>query len=67
KNTVYTVSKLNARKKTCKNMKNERLETTRKERLFQKIQFSKKQNNQNSELVGTDIEYIVGRSYIDCR
>lgn len=48
-------------------MKNERLETTRKERLFQKIQFSEKQNNQNSELVGTDIEYIVGRSYIDCR
>lgn len=61
------MSKLNVRKKTCKNMKNERLETTRKERLFQKIQFSEKQNNQNSELVGTDIEYIVGRSYIDCR
>ena len=48
-------------------MKNERLETTRKEQLFQKIQFSEKQNNQNSELVDTDIEYIVGRSYIDCR
>ena len=61
------MSKLNAHKKTCKNMKNERLETTRKEQLFQKIQFSEKQNNQNSELVGTDIEYIIGRSYIDCR
>ena len=54
-------------KKTYKNMKNRRLETTRKERFFQKIQFSEKQNNQNSKLVGTDIEYIVGRSYIDCR
>lgn len=48
-------------------MKKERLETTRKERFFQKIQFSEKQNNQNLKLVGMDIEYIVGRSYIDCR
>jgi hypothetical protein len=41
--------------------------TPLKTRIYQKICFFEGQNNYRFEVFGMDIEYIICRSYIDCR